>query len=109
MRPDAYQAAWDAGYALGREWALSEAESLTFEILNQPHGRPVGAAEEAGLTRREGEVLYLLARRLTDKEIADALSISPRTAMNHVANILAKLDLANRREAARWTREHGFI
>ena len=108
MRPGAFQAAWDAGYALGREWAFSEAESLTFEMRNQPHGSPAGAVEEAGLTRRESEVLYLLARRLTDKEIADALSISPRTAMNHVANILGKLSLANRREVAHWAREHGF-
>jgi DNA-binding NarL/FixJ family response regulator len=45
-------------------------------------------------------VLRLLARRWTDKEIAAALGISPRTAMGHVAAVLAKLGVRNRREAA---------
>jgi DNA-binding CsgD family transcriptional regulator len=52
------------------------------------------------LTRREAEVLTLLTRRRTDKEIAAALGISPRTAMSHVAAIRAKLGVRNRREAA---------
>jgi DNA-binding CsgD family transcriptional regulator len=53
-----------------------------------------------GLTPREVEVLRLLAVRRTDREIAEALYISPKTAGNHVASILAKLAVANRREAA---------
>jgi DNA-binding CsgD family transcriptional regulator len=53
------------------------------------------------LTRREQEVLSLLAQRLTDPEIVDSLSISTRTAKTHVANILGKLGAANRREAVR--------
>jgi DNA-binding CsgD family transcriptional regulator len=52
------------------------------------------------LTRREREVLALLCRRLTNREIADCLSVSARTAETHVANILIKLGVANRREAA---------
>ena len=52
------------------------------------------------LTRREQEVLALLCQRLTDPEIAGRLFISPRTASFHVANVLAKLGAANRREAA---------
>jgi DNA-binding NarL/FixJ family response regulator len=52
------------------------------------------------LTRREAEVLNLLAWRWTDKEIAVALGISPRTAMGHVAAVLAKLGARNRREVA---------
>jgi DNA-binding CsgD family transcriptional regulator len=59
-----------------------------------------GPAPAVRLTRREAEVLGLLARRWTDKEIAAALGISPRTAMGHVASILAKLGARNRREAA---------
>lgn len=51
------------------------------------------------LTKREVEVLQLLARGLSDKDIADSLSISPRTAMTHVSNILTKLKV-NRRSAA---------
>ena len=109
MSPAAFQAAWDAGYALSREWAFSEVESITFEVLKHRVSRPPDVLEGAGLTRREGEVVYLLARRLTDKEIADALSISPRTAMNHVGHVIAKLGLGNRREVAQWARQHGLV
>jgi DNA-binding CsgD family transcriptional regulator len=59
-----------------------------------------------GLTRREREILPLLAQRLTDREIAERLSISHRTAMNHTANILGKLGLASRREVAAFVARH---
>ena len=52
------------------------------------------------LTRREREILGLLTQRLTDLEIAEKLSISPKTAGHHVSNILSKLGATNRREAA---------
>ena len=49
------------------------------------------------LTAREGQVLQLLMRRLTNKEISSALSISERTVKFHVSNILSKLQLEDRR------------
>jgi DNA-binding NarL/FixJ family response regulator len=52
------------------------------------------------LTRRELEVLRLLATGRTDREIGDALSISHRTAMRHVANIFNKLGVGSRAAAA---------
>src|SRR5262245_5416038 len=52
-----------------------------------------------GLPRREAEVLPLVARRATNREIAAALVISVRTAEHHVAHILRKLGVANRLEA----------
>lgn len=52
------------------------------------------------LTPREREVLLLLASRQTDREIAHRLSISRRTVETHVARILAKLGVPNRRDAA---------
>jgi two-component system NarL family response regulator len=49
------------------------------------------------LTAREGQVLQLLMRRLTNREIAIALGISERTVKFHVSNILSKLQLEDRR------------
>src|SRR5947207_2341543 len=67
-------------------------------------GSPAGAGEDYpsgfDLTRREREILRLLVHRLTDPEIATQLFISPKTASNHVSNVLAKLGATNRREAA---------
>jgi DNA-binding NarL/FixJ family response regulator len=60
------------------------------------------AAPLASLTRREREVLSLLAGGPSNRQIAAVLSISERTAEAHVANILGKLGLANRAQAAAW-------
>lgn len=57
------------------------------------------------LSPREREVLERLADGLTDREIADALVISPRTVETHVSNILHKLGVRNRAEAARQYRD----
>jgi DNA-binding CsgD family transcriptional regulator/tetratricopeptide (TPR) repeat protein len=65
---------------------------------NGPGGRP--AAALAGLTSRETEVLRLLVAGRSNREIAAALFIAPKTASVHVSNILAKLGAASRGEAA---------
>jgi DNA-binding CsgD family transcriptional regulator len=57
-------------------------------------------AEQLGLTPREAEVLALVAAGRSNRQIAQALFISPRTASVHVSNILAKLGVAGRVEAA---------
>jgi DNA-binding NarL/FixJ family response regulator len=58
-----------------------------------------------GLSPRENDVLAMLADGLTDREIAGALTISPRTVETHVSNILHKLGVRNRAEAAQRYRE----
>jgi DNA-binding CsgD family transcriptional regulator len=69
-----------------------------------PPGRPAhqasGLAELLGLTPREAEVLGLVARGYTNRQIAAALVISVKTASVHVSHILDKLDARNRVEAA---------
>lgn len=62
-----------------------------------------------GLTNRELEVLALIAKRCTNAEIAAALHISPKTAGHHVAAILAKLGVHNRRDAVRAAEQLGAI
>lgn len=57
------------------------------------------------LSSRELEVLRLLSEGLTDRAIADALAISPRTVESHVSSLLRKLGVRNRAEAARRYRE----
>jgi DNA-binding NarL/FixJ family response regulator len=57
-------------------------------------------ADQFGFTPREAEVLALVAAGRSNRQIAQALFISPKTASVHVSNILAKLDVSNRVEAA---------
>ncbi len=61
------------------------------------------------LTDREKEILKLVAEGHTSKEVADILSISPKTADNHRANILRKLGLRNVHELTRFAREHDLV
>ena len=61
------------------------------------------------LTARETEVLFHVARGETDRQIAERLFLSRRTVSNHVSNILSKLAVANRRDAARAAFRIGLI
>ncbi len=65
--------------------------------------------EIVALTRREQEVLSLVAEGATDKEIADALHISVHTVKSHMRNILAKLHVGSRYDAARYARHKGLV
>lgn len=61
------------------------------------------------LTEREREVLGLVARGYTNKQIAEALYLSEKTARNHVSHILEKLGLSRRSEAAAYAVEHKLL
>ena len=63
-------------------------------------------AEDAALTQREHEILDLIAEGLSNKLIARALDISPGTVKVHVKNVLRKLNLNSRVEAAVWALKH---
>ena len=94
---------WDVGRALTLEAAPDDARKSGAEL---PPALGSDGDVSFGLTRRETEVLRLIAERLTDKEIADRLFISRRTASKHVEAILAKLGVDSRRAAALAARRH---
>jgi DNA-binding NarL/FixJ family response regulator len=68
--------------------------------------RPQDDGPTEPLTEREREVLRLVARGLSNKDIAAALFITERTARTYVSNILGKLGLQSRTQAALWALEH---
>jgi NarL family two-component system response regulator LiaR len=61
------------------------------------------------LTEREGEILGLIARGMSNREIAQKLFISEKTVKTHVSNILSKLHLDDRTQAAIYALKHGFV
>jgi two-component system nitrate/nitrite response regulator NarL len=65
-------------------------------------------AEEMSLTRREAEILQLIAAGLSNKEIAARLTITEGTVKNHVHHALEKLHLTNRVQAAAYAVRHGY-
>ena len=71
--------------------------------------RPARAVWPKDLTDREVEVLRLLARGRSNKEIASALGISPRTAQHHVIHIYQKIERNSRAGAALFATEHGLV
>ena len=68
--------------------------------------RPEGPA---GLTPREVDVLRLLARGLSNKEIGARLVISPKTAGSHIEHIYAKIDASSRAAASLYAVQHGLL
>jgi predicted ATPase/DNA-binding CsgD family transcriptional regulator/Tfp pilus assembly protein PilF len=68
--------------------------------------RLAAARSSTPLTAREHEIVLLIARGLSNRQIADELVISPATAARHVANILAKLGFSSRTQVASWAARH---
>jgi predicted ATPase/DNA-binding NarL/FixJ family response regulator len=99
----------DGGKGLDFESAIQEARAgETIVSAVNVAAEPV-ATSTVKLTRREREVLRLVAQGKSDKEIGEELFISPRTAMTHVANLLGKLEVPSRTAAAAYGLRHGLI
>jgi DNA-binding NarL/FixJ family response regulator len=100
----AFEAALDDGLAMSAEQAVEYA----LEDPATPHDDTIPAAQ-AGLTRREVEVLRLVAKGLSNREIATDLVLSEHTVHRHVANVLAKLGASSRAAAVAQASSHGLL
>jgi DNA-binding CsgD family transcriptional regulator/tetratricopeptide (TPR) repeat protein len=102
-------AAWEAALAEGRAMTLEEA--VGYALSEDTPVTPASAEQQvtgktpATLTRREQEIAVLVARGLTNRQIASELSISEHTAATHVAKILKKLGLQSRAQIGSWLAE----
>lgn len=97
------------GFAQG-DWNMPRemAARMLAEFGRQSQTEPELSVEATALTEREIEVLKLVARAMTNREIAEALVISEQTVKNHLKNILQKLHLKNRVDLAMYARRTGL-
>jgi two-component system, NarL family, response regulator NreC len=72
-------------------------------------GPSESADEQSPLTRRETEVLQLIAKGYTNRQVADELSLSVRTVETHRANLMGKLGVTSRVELVRFAKERGWL
>ncbi|MBI3169273.1 MAG: tetratricopeptide repeat protein [Chloroflexi bacterium] len=92
----------------GRDFTFDSAFAFIVEKLNPPAPPPPSPELEQVLTTREREVLVLLSKGMTNEEISRELVVVIKTVEKHVANILMKLGMKNRTEAAAWAVERGI-
>jgi predicted ATPase/DNA-binding CsgD family transcriptional regulator len=98
----------DAGRVARLEEVVAQVAEVARRAVATSEGPAGAGATLAPLTRRENQILALVGRGLSDAAIAQELSISPKTASVHVANVKAKLGVESRVEAALRARELGI-
>ena len=110
----AFTAAWAAGRALSLEQAIEAALKPLPEVT--PTAPPVTpqlttptGAYPAGLTRREVEVLRLIAQGLTDAQVAEQLVLSAHTVHAHLRSVYTKLEVTSRAAATRFAVDHHLV
>jgi DNA-binding NarL/FixJ family response regulator len=113
---EAQAVAWAEGHAILLEQAGGDARALLdassgAAAVPADAAPPAAAAREApgGLTPREREVTVLVARGNSNPQIARALTIAPRTAMRHVAHVMAKLGVHSRAAVGAWAAQQGLL
>ena len=101
----------DAAAELRAETKAGRLDSDAAEAILVAAGHRTSSRRErpAGLTAREVEVLRLVARGLSSKDIAEELVISPKTARNHIEHIYAKTGATNRVAASAFATKHGLL
>jgi DNA-binding NarL/FixJ family response regulator len=113
MKPDQIVEAIRGAYSGNVQLHPDVTQKLMLQAVSQA---PKPVAEETSasvqpleqITRREKEVLSLIAQGLSNKEIASVLHIAEKTVKTHVSSILSKLNLADRTQAALYAVKHGI-
>ncbi len=93
----------------GQQFYLDQARDVQQRLRERTNGEPANGAGLSSLSSREVQVLRLVALGATNPIIADELEISRATVAQHVANILNKLGLANRTQAASVAASNGLL
>jgi DNA-binding CsgD family transcriptional regulator/tetratricopeptide (TPR) repeat protein len=106
-------AAWEEALAEGRTMSLEEGPEYAFSKEVEPAAPTFPAPEglsadqpSVALTSREKEVALLVAKELSNRQIASELMLSEHTVATHIRNILKKLGLRSRTQVAAWFTEH---
>ncbi|HKG27024.1 MAG TPA: response regulator transcription factor, partial [Thermomicrobiales bacterium] len=99
----------DAAIAAFDELGMAPWHERAMATKTEAEARAGRAPLPGGLTEREVDVLRLVARGHSDREISDALFISPRTVNAHMRNMLNKTGSANRTELSIWAFENGLV
>jgi DNA-binding NarL/FixJ family response regulator len=103
----------ELGDVASAELEFEAARSVLEELGARPDlerlARVAGSPSPGGLSRREGEVLTLVAAGKTNRAIATELFISEKTVARHVSNIFTKLRLSSRAEATAYAYKHGLV
>jgi DNA-binding NarL/FixJ family response regulator len=106
-------ACMDLGDGASAELELEAAARVLEELGARPDlerlARIAGSPRPGGLSRRESEVLMLVAAGKTNRAIATELFISERTVARHVSNIFTKLGLSSRAQATAYAYKHGLV
>jgi predicted ATPase/DNA-binding CsgD family transcriptional regulator/Tfp pilus assembly protein PilF len=105
LRPDDAAAAWETGKALKLDQVVAEA--MQFDAIRPNASRAADPVSQ--LSPREREVAALVAQGLTNRDIAERLVVSERTAENHVQHVLNRLGLRSRAQVAAWAVQHGLL
>jgi DNA-binding NarL/FixJ family response regulator len=86
-----------------------DGDAVTAVLTAAGHRVRRRAALPAGLTRREVDILVLLARGFSNPQIASTLTISRKTVSSHLEHVYTKLGVTTRTEAALFAMQHGLI
>ena len=111
----AFEEAWAKGRTMTLKQVLAALERTEAAVPTSAEQQPTttavkpSSAYAVDLTTREVEVLRLVARGLTNEQVAEQLAISPRTVNSHLISIYGKIGVSSRSAATRYALEHQLV